>query len=275
MKARQILSHTALALLVCATLFSCGGNADLEAPQIEFISQQPLPVEDQICGHTEAFVYHLWQSDPFEIVLKVSDNEALGELKIDIHPNYDCHGHARLSDNTEDWSVLDIRALEGSEQEVSIILQAPANPTAGTYHFSIQAVDAKGNDNPNQVVRSIVLHHGGDEIAPSLSISAPSESSLILNRGDVFNVQGTLSDNLALGSGGNAAVTLSYIRMASGNKFEAEHLDIPSSATDSYPFSMNFEIPQSLVKGEYQFVLEAWDGVNNKAQSYFWSVNLN
>ena len=65
------------------------------------------------------------------------DNEALSQYKVDIHNNFDCHGHAR---STQDWTVLEVLDIEGTEQRVSRSLSVPDDVTAGNYHFHVQVI---------------------------------------------------------------------------------------------------------------------------------------
>ncbi|MBI1192807.1 MAG: DUF4625 domain-containing protein [Bacteroidetes bacterium] len=275
---------TAATLLATASLLlpaGCSTNADLDLPELQFLRVSPAPRPDTICGQVEQTVYHLTGGDTLELDLLLTDNEALSQLKVDIHANFDCHGHARLAgsaettENTQDWSVLSLENLSGTALEHSVRLAAPTNPTSGTYHFQLQVVDKAGNSDPTAYVYSIILHHAEDSIAPELELNSPSPgSNLTLARGSQVSVSGTVSDNRALGDGGNGAVKLTYIREANGNQYTATETTIPAATGSAFAYDMNYTIPTTLIPGVYLFQVQAWDGVNNASQRLAFRVDV-
>jgi len=275
---------TALALSGLFFAAGCTSNADLELPQLQFLSVSPSPRPDTICGQIEETVYHLTSGDTLAVDLLLTDNEALSQLKVDIHANFDCHGHARLgsseesaetAENTEDWSLLTLENLSGTQVEHSLRLVAPANPTSGTYHFQLQVVDKAGNSDATAYVYSIILHHAADSTAPVLSLSSPSPGgSLTLPRGAEVRVTGSVNDNRALGDGGNATVKLSYIRQANGNQYTAAEALIPAATGTAYAYDIGYNLPTTLIPGLYIFQVQAWDGVNNASQPLTFSVEV-
>jgi hypothetical protein len=253
----------------------CGSSADLEVPQIAILSQRPEPGPALVCGQIEEQVYTLRGGDTLALDLLLSDNEALSQFKLDIHANFDCHGHARLNGDTETWSVLDLVDISGTETELPLRVVAPLNPSAGAYHFQLQVVDEAGNSEPSAYVYSILLRNPADTEAPTLGLVNPSPgANLSLPKGTLLIVSGLLADNAPLGSGGNAAVRLSHIREVSGNRITAAELSIPPGTGESYAFELEYTVPQTLVRGSYTFVLEAWDGVRNAATSVSWPVEI-
>ncbi len=274
------LSIAAVLLIPLLLLIpGCDSNADLDVPQIQFLSRAPLPFPDTICGGVEQEVYHLSGGDTLVLDLLLSDNEALSQFKLDIHTDFDCHGHERLaeniSENTQDWSVLTIDDLEGAEVEKSVRVIAPANPTAGAYHFQLQVVDQAGNSDATGYVYSILLQNNLDLEAPVLNVSSPSPGTTIsLPRGAVLQATGSLQDNISLGEGGNAAIKLMYIRQESGNRYTAVNEMLPSGTGTVFNYNLEYTLPSTLVPGLYTFELEAWDGVNNPSEEYSWTVDV-
>ena len=262
-------------LFILLTGVGCSTDADLQVPQISFLSQSPLPSPDTICGEWTPNVFHLSGGDTIAMELLLSDNEALSQFKLDIHANFDCHGHARLADNTQDWSVLKLEDVEGKETNHSVVAIAPANPTAGAYHFQLQVVDAAGNSDPTGYIYSILLSNSTDAESPLLNISTPSPgTTLNLARGTDLIVSGTVQDNLPLGEGGNGAIKLTYIREATGNYYTAINEPLPSATGDIYAINWAYTIPTTLVPGLYTFEVQAWDGVNNASKLLSWTVNV-
>jgi hypothetical protein len=280
---RRVLVPAAPVFVLSGLLFAagCTSSADLELPQLQVLRVSPNPRPDTICGQVEPGVYHLTSGDTLALDVLLTDNEALSQLKVDIHANFDCHGHARLGssaasgENTEDWSLLMLENLSGVELEHSLRLVAPANPTSGTYHFQLQVVDKAGNSSPTAYVYSIILHHAADSAAPVLALNSPSPgSSLTLPRGAEVRATGTLLDNRPLGDGGNAAVKLTYIRQANGNHYTAAESLIPAGTGTSFAYDIRYNLPTTLIPGDYLFQVQAWDGVNNVSQPLTFNVSV-
>ncbi len=261
--------------LLAGILSSCQPDTDLEMPNITILRSLPTPAPDTICGQEEPVVYRLISGDTLELDLLFEDNEELSQFKLDIHANFDCHGHARMASNTQDWTVLLLEDLSGASMAHSVRLALPENPTSGTYHFQMQVVDRAGNSEAAAYVYSIIVHNTDDLQAPQISLSVPEEgSSMDLNRGDVLSVRGMLTDNRPLGMGGNATVKLSYVRLATGNINTALELQLPSDAGTEYPIEIDYSIPGTWIPGPYLFRLQGWDGVNNASSILEWTVNV-
>ncbi len=268
---RSIWKGTGLLLLV-AGVWSCKGGADVEAPSLQFLLLDPAPRTGEVCGTEEPGVFFLSGGDSLHYQISFLDNEALSQYKIDIHENFDCHGHART---TEDWSVLDIRDLPAEqEQVVSGSLVVPADVTAGSYHFQVQVVDAAGNDDPLSNIYAIVVTNRRDTVAPVLLVSEPAAGPFSVLKGSELVFKGQATDNYSLGEGGNGKFLLTYTRLASGNTFEAVRTRLDDSTGDRTSFDLRFQVPNTLVAGAYRFVLSVYDGVNNESERVSWEVEV-
>lgn len=145
MKKELFLLPFALIIIV-----SCTDN-DTTAPTLAVESIYPAPMQDSICGGLEDNVVVLNGGDTIRVVLHVEDDTELGQLKLDVHNNFDCHGHDGKTAGT-DWEVLDITDLTGTEQHVTLQKVAPTDITAGAYHFDLQLIDAAGNEAAEQEI---------------------------------------------------------------------------------------------------------------------------
>jgi len=249
----------------------CKQEVDVTAPEAVFTLQSPLPVTDTVCGSLEPGVFRMTSGDTLALDITFRDDEGLAQYKVDIHSNFDCHGHAN---KTEDWSYLAIEPLSGQEQAVQVRLPVPATVTAGAYHFQIQVLDLAGNTNPDLGFFSILVQNGADTLAPAIDLSSPTGSSLTLARGSALELEGTVSDNADLGSGGNGKLTLFYRDESSGNSFEALSEAFPAGTGGTYPFTLSFVVPQTLIPGAYTFTLRAFDGVNNPSAPHRIAVQV-
>ncbi len=263
---------TSVMLLILFSWLGCKREADVEPPTAELILFDPAPREGIICGATQPQVFFLASGESLSFEWIFRDNEALSQYKIDIHHNFDCHGHARSE--TEDWSIFEVVDLSGTEQRVSRTLDVPENVTAGAYHFHVQVIDVAGNESPFSYFYDVRLVNVTDTVAPQLAVSTPAQGTMEIARGEELRFVGSVRDNYSLGEGGNGGLVLTYQGVDSGNLFEATRIEWPESQGDRAEFDFSFEIPRTLVTGTYEFVLSAFDGVNNESERSRYRVEV-
>lgn len=277
-----------LFLLLTPFLFlSCDDDngVDVTAPSMQIISLSPAPAPGEICGTTEDTVFTIRGGETLMAELVFSDNQALSQYKIDIHNNFDCHGHGgaaapgipvpNVGSLTEDWTVLSLEELSSQSETVTLSLKAPENITAGAYHFQIQVLDESGNDNPLANFYSIRAYHPVDEEPPTLTVESPADNSLTAQKGETLRFEGQVTDNFSLSEGGNGLVFLSYTDLSSGNTFASDaFVAFDESVGQSYDFELAFEVPQTIQAGDYRVRIDAHDGVRNVAQPVFFEVTV-
>ncbi|MCB9267635.1 MAG: DUF4625 domain-containing protein [Lewinellaceae bacterium] len=280
----KVLLLSAFSLVVFFS--SCGDEeVDITPPSMKIISLSPAPVSAEICGTAEDTVFLLRGGENLSFELLFRDESSLSQYKIDIHNNFDCHGHGggaapgisipNVNNQTTDWSELEITGLSGQEQQVAQTLVAPENITAGNYHFQIQVIDEAGNDNPLANFYSIQAVNPNDEEPPAISVNAPAGTSLSIAKGEVITFEGEVTDNYSLSEGGNGVLFLSYTDLSSGNSFVTDAVfPFDNSASKSYPFSFSYTIPGTLKAGSYRFFLRAHDGVRNVAEAVAFEVGI-
>ena len=136
-----------LATIATLTIFSCNkDNGDTTKPVINLI--EPEDGDELLIGGEHGVHFEM----------EVSDNEALASYKIDIHNNFDHHGHSKADDATVDftWSrtYTDIAGKKNATVHHHDI-KIPANATPGDYHLMVYLTDAAGNE--TYVAKDIVL----------------------------------------------------------------------------------------------------------------------
>ncbi len=273
--------------MILMGFWGCGSdsNVDVDPPAMTILSLDPTPAAGMICGAQEDTVFNLLGGQILRAELRFSDNASLSQYKVDIHNNFDCHGHGgsvspgvaapNTDSRTEDWTVLDIQPLEGSEASTTLSLEAPEQVTAGSYHFQIQVLDEAGNDNPLANFYSIKVLNPVDTVAPELTLSSPAGEELTLAKGATISFAGTVTDNYSLSGGGNGIVFLNYTDLSSGNTFSTDAYAVFDESVDkSFDFEISFEVPQTLRAGAYHFRLDAYDGVRNTAEPRFFEVDI-
>ena len=271
------------------TVFAIGCSSegtDLVPPTFDVVSYIPAPVQAEICGGEEPVVFNVSGGEELSFDAVFNDDVALSQYKIDIHNNFDCHGHGggsapsvavpNVDNQTTDWTVLEIVELSGTSVPTMRSLKVPDNVTAGNYHFHIQVIDESGNDSPFTNFNSIKVKNPIDDIPPQISVEEPASNSFSIQKGEQIRFVGQVTDDRSLSDGGNGVVYLAYTDLSSGNTFNT-NVTFPFDADISTTFDFDFEytVPQTLVSGSYRFSLGANDGVRNVAPFAFFEVEVN
>jgi len=241
-------------------------DIDQTPPTLSILQTTPVAIQGMVCGSLEDNVLFAQSGDSLLFELELSDDTELAQYKLDIHNNFDCHGHR----STSDWSYIDIVDISGNTHTATAVLVVPTDVTAGNYHCGWSLLDASGNQSPSQYL-TLSLQNADDTLAPSLQLTQPTTSSLTINKGDSLQLVGTLSDNKDLSDG---RLELIYFT-PSGNRVTATNINIPSNSGNSFGFDIRYEIPQTLVSGSYDFELRAYDSVGNTATAYEIAVQIN
>jgi hypothetical protein len=258
-----------LYLGLSTTLVACHSTKlDRQAPSLEWLSLSPTPSTALVCGQTDNNVIALRSDDSLRFELRFSDNEGLSQYKIDIHDNFDCHGH-RSPQTASTWSVQTLGDLSGTEQILRLALAPPADVRAGDYHFQVSVLDESGNELENAQFYTLRLLNVQDSIAPQWQSSTISAGdTLTLATGTALQLSANLQDNLPLEQ--SRAVLLYYT--LSGNRIVAQTQDI-NTANTSQNVQFNYVLPSTLSPGRYEFQLQGYDRLNNRTTLTFW-INI-
>ncbi len=250
-----------LLVLISLSWTACTPESlDTEAPVILEGNIVPLPTTGTICGSVENNVIYAKSGDSIRFGLTVRDNDFLSQYKLDLHDDFDCHGHARA--NTAKWSVRKIVDIESSEYQVQEVLGVPLDVTAGNYHCSFSAIDAAGNSSGESIIYTLSILNAQDTIAPSVQMTQPTNSTTAINKGDTLMIQGNLVDNARLSNG--RLELLYHSSTGTENSIEIMNIDTAVTTTN-YPFEFKYEIPSTWTSGIYDFEIKAFDGVGNAA----------
>lgn len=282
---QYIFRFFALTSLLIVT--ACGSeNVDLTPPSMEVISFDPASVEDDICGSQEPVVFQLTGGDELSFDVIFNDDNALSQYKVDIHNNFDCHGHGgggvpnvvipSVENQTVDWTILDIQDISGTSSTVDRTFDVPTNVTTGNYHFHIQVIDESGNDNPAANFFALKVKNPLDDIAPEIAIEEPLNTNFSIEKGAKIRFQGQVTDNRSLSDGGNGVLYLAYTDLSSGNTFATDQVfPFDENVDTTFDFDFEYTVPQTLVAGDYRFTLGANDGVRNVASFKTFEVEVN
>ncbi len=131
----------------------------------------PLIGDVRINGSLAGEHVHIEAGEPVEISIRVTDNESLGQLKIDIHANDDGHsheGHEHGSGEAEgEWEVLQVENLEGTDQTVTKSFAVPQT-VRGPWHLLINVIDEAGNESSQRFIELDI----DNEIIPMIDVDA-------------------------------------------------------------------------------------------------------
>ncbi|MDR0386041.1 MAG: DUF4625 domain-containing protein [Prevotellaceae bacterium] len=148
-----------LAATFLFTLYACENEnntakGDTTKPVIDLIEPAEsdiLQIGDENGVHFEA---------------EFSDDEMLASYKVDIHPNFDNHGHASIKSTAETVDFQYEKAWNdiSGRRNASIHhheIKIPENATPGRYHLMVYCIDAAGNE--EHIAVNIELSHNAGE----------------------------------------------------------------------------------------------------------------
>lgn len=265
------MKKTAILLSVALFIQSCT-EPDNTSPVIEMMGLSPTPAPGLVCGEMEDNVIALSSADTLEVTFRLTDDKELSQYKIDLHNNFDCHGHSGKTETT-DWYMISIEDVVGSEQTITRKLPVPIDVTTGMYHFSIQATDAAGN-NAQSTFYALNVTNADDIEAPVLTTSVPASSNFSVQKGTSVSFEGTLTDNNPLGAGTNGRLELRYWKTSSQTVNTLYEEDVDSAIAETYNFNFDADVPATVADGTYIFELRAFDAVNNPSNTVQFTVEI-
>jgi uncharacterized membrane protein len=201
--------------------------------------------------------------DEMHLDVHVTDNEALGELKMDVHDMFDGHSHK----SAVDWSEVKTVQLSGKEQHVHEHMDVPQNATAGPYHVVFRLIDEEGNEGDFVELDFMITNAS----QPVINITSPDFSNHVdITRGSTLSIVGTITDDTDLDE---IVVVLEEEhdddhnhKSDEGEIFEAD-FDLPGSNDTSWDFqtdgNINIAIPADAETGDYVLAVVVEDNEGN------------
>ena len=169
---------TALALLV----FGCKEEEEQD-------TTAPIIHEATIDGEDHDIV--VAAGDEMHIDVHVTDNEALGELKMDAHDIFDGHNHK----SSVKWADVKTIQLSGKEQHVHDHMDVAQNATAGPYHVLFRVIDEEGNEGEFYELDFMISNAS----QPVIGITDPDFNSHVdVSKGSTLSIMGTITDDTDL-----------------------------------------------------------------------------
>lgn len=215
-----------------------------------------------IDGKEEGIEASVGNAMTFEV--KVSDNEALGQLKLDVHDAFDGHSHDKSSGIN--WANVAIIDLSGTEQTVSHDMEIPTNATAGPYHAEILVIDAEGNE--GEFEERVIMIRNGSE--PRIEITSPDFTNEVhVTKGSTLSLEGMVSDETDLAE---ILIILEEEEEDAHKSVQHEALyemdfDLEGTSDLTWDFqvdgNVNIAIPATAEEGHYVLTVRAEDSEGN------------
>lgn len=236
----------ALSALLVLGLQSCKKDVDDEAPVIETFEVENTTISAGSEIHAD---------------LDFSDNEALKSYKIDIHDNFDGHGHGKVGSS---WSYQELVEISGKVYSDHKHIDVPEDAFSGPYHFTLYVLDAEGNQSDFEEVELMVTNSSTPVInITSLDASAtnhvPKGTTLSLV-GDITDADGIDEIVIELGTPTDESTVVA-------DAFYDNDMDLGGSVTtyDLSALSPSIDVPSSTATGEYQLIFRVKDTTGNIA----------
>jgi hypothetical protein len=177
-----------LALGVLA-LSSCKEKEDSTAPVISSV----------LVDGVEAEEHEFDAGESFSVRVNATDNEALNQVKIEIHAADDGHTHGtggeeeELEPNIGVWSDSKVVNLEGTSDNATVNFTIPNN-VAGHWHVEVMLLDEDGNE----AEEYITTIHAENASLPAINLtfngSLTTDGELQLGVGSSLSFTGTVTD---------------------------------------------------------------------------------
>lgn len=240
--------------LVALLSFSCSDDEDQDTDTIA-----PEIHEVEIDGEHEEIVIE--SNTTIFLEVEVEDNEALNELKLEVHDNFDGHEHGKRSST---WEEVFIWEVSGTEMIFEKDIAVPY-ATAGDYHMVFRALDEAGNE--SEFVELNVVLTNGEE--PEIDLSNPDfEDGFEIAIGDSINLVGIITDDMDI-----EEITI-HIAEAEEHDHDHDHesvdseifemdIDLDGAADMTYSIDLDIPVPFGTESGEYEIEIRALDSDGN------------
>jgi Domain of unknown function (DUF4625) len=182
-------------LTACVVLmFSCRRDTKIDVlpPEINKLTVNGL----------DTAIVEVMAGDTLDIEVALSDNDALDEMRVVIHPSENGHAHAgsgyaggeyRL--NSGKWIKEEVVQLSRTQSANSERVQAIAPDTiAGNWHLVVTAIDRVGNVSVEYAALIKVTNDDLPVIEATTSPAPSSDGIVYMSSGNTLTLEGIVSD---------------------------------------------------------------------------------
>ncbi|HLU17562.1 MAG TPA: DUF4625 domain-containing protein [Edaphocola sp.] len=259
--------YLAAVLLASIFIVSCEKkNKDQNKRPVITILETSVPqISADVCGTIQDNVLPMLSGEELRIKMRFEGAHELSEYKIDIHPNYDCHGHERP---LSEWEYLHIAPVSGKLAEVTEHIAIPEDAFSGNYHCVIRLIDELGNE-AEFVSFTIQISNALDSEAPQFQRELPAADSISLQRDTHFVLKGLVLDNYSL-QGGKLSLECED---ANGNDIDFDEISFGNADIQSVSVEQAYVLPASIANGLAVFTIRIYDAQYNRYEEQI-KVNI-
>lgn len=165
---KNLLFVLILSTLVMGILAGCNRECE-DCPGQPPSSDVTRPVINVITPVNDAT---LTGGDTIQFHANFTDNQELGQFKLEIHSADDGHTHGKGNGAAPYFEYSTIVTLTGAQSEQRLSIPIPAESAAGKYHFMVYATDKAGNEAVFQEI-DLILVNPEDTLAPTVAMVHP------------------------------------------------------------------------------------------------------
>lgn len=231
-------------LLIVILVSSCKSDQDTTLPLIESVKVNGIESEE----------HELEGNTTFAVSITCTDNQALNQVKINVHSAADGHSHAGTAGeepvvNVGLWALTRIINVEGTSDVASLNITIP-DSIAGAWHLEVLLLDESGNE-AEEYVTTLHINNSNLPVITTDFIPAPNaDGDVAIANNAAVELSCSISD-----SDGVGLVVLSITNESETVTYWTEEWD--GGLMTSYDFSTQSAI---LTTGHYVFHIEATDG---------------
>lgn len=186
--------------------------------------------------------------DSLSFRVSFTDDVALSEAFVEIHPNFEGHSHGKVNTKFSDSKILE---LQGTQDAHIVNFEIPTNSAAGPYHIEISVLDQEGNRSDVKVL-AFEITQTGQPVFTSIP------TTIDASPGQSFNVSFEVQDDIDLKE-------VSYVLINetsnSGEIIAEQDIDFDGSDEKSFVFNQNFTAPNETAT--LGFVIRVLDSDEN------------
>jgi len=220
-----------------------------------------------------------------DLIVNVSvwEDRELSQVKIEIHNDFDNHGHGKSADVVVPFDFDTIISTSAKEFATNFSLALPTNIAAGKYHFIAYALDKAGNE-AHFVAVDLHLLNPDDTIAPLIALTHPdfsgTENDVTFASGQdtvQLRIAGAFTDQKNNGAPGNLkGYEIFFYEAGHAHKsqdnegsvvpiYKISNFNIEGSV---YDIDMNLILRRRDLKDDehYDLKVVAYDNKNNKSE---------
>jgi hypothetical protein len=215
----------------------------------------PAVGADSICNQWNENVIRVSTGANIRLQFTILDDVNLSQYKIDIHHNFDCHGHGRIT--TAPWQLIRIEDISGTSFAANVDLEVPSNAATGAYHFMLKALDERGNESET-ILKTIKIVNPTDTVKPVIQVITPAQNQSFQS---TMPIQFNISDNFSLNNG---KVEISCFD-SNMNEFSVLRQFFSTQQGTTAEINFQYVFPTFIQTGNYQLHIHVWDEINNEA----------